>query len=230
MQTVHLKRLRRPQETQCSFQMDYLLTVLRPRQPPLELAGRRAASRRIRFQVWFNTYRYAGSPYLHVFFVLFTPSFRKLFILVVSINITGILYAVIRKRGHPRESYILGNLLMSILMRSELSGRVLHLIVNTCFAKVVLGIYFSPIYSDSYFQWPPLWFRLACTSILQHRGGIHSGCGISGWLWLLFRVVLIFIDHADYHISILVMGLTTTVVVGTSMASAFSWVRDTHHK
>jgi len=149
---------------------------------------------------------------------------------VVSINITGILYAAISKRGSSRERYILGNLLMAILMRSELSGRLLHLIVNTCFAKVVLKDLFSVNVSDGCFQWPPLWFRLACTSILQHRGGIHSGCGVSGFLWLVFRVTLIFIDHADLHTAIPVMSLITTVVVGTSMASAFPWVRNTHHK
>ena len=208
--------------------MNYPPSVLRPQQPLPELECRQEASRWIRFQLWFNTYRCDGNPHPYPGFVPLTPSFRKLFTLVVSINITGILCAVIRKQGHPRECYILGNLLAAILMRSELSGRVLHLIVNTCFAKVVLKI---PLISpDECFQWSPLWFRLTCTSILQHRGGIHSGCGVSAFLWLVFRMFMIVMDHVDYHTSILVMGLITTVIVGTSMASAVPWVRDTHHK
>jgi len=43
-------------------------------------------------------------------------------------------------------------------------------------------------------------------------------------------VALIFIDHADFHTSILVTGLVTVVAVGISMVSAFPWVRNTHHK
>lgn len=40
---------------------------------------------------------------------------------------------------YPRKytgALILGNLLAAILMRNELFGRLLYLIVNTCFAKV----------------------------------------------------------------------------------------------
>lgn len=79
-------------------------------------------------------------------------------------------------------------------------------------------------------QWPPLWFRLGCTSVLQHLGGIHSGCASSGFAWLIFRVVLIFIDHKDNHDAVLIMGVITNLAVAISIASAFPWVRNTHHK
>jgi hypothetical protein len=79
-------------------------------------------------------------------------------------------------------------------------------------------------------QWPPLWFRLGCTSALQHLGGIHSGCASSGFAWLIFRVVLIFIDHKDNHDAVLIMGVITNLAVAISIASAFPWVRNTHHK
>jgi len=29
-------------------------------------------------------------------------------------------------------------------------------------------------------QWAPVWLKLAITSVLQHVGGIHSGCALSG--------------------------------------------------
>jgi hypothetical protein len=29
-------------------------------------------------------------------------------------------------------------------------------------------------------QWAPVWMKLAVTSVLQHVGGIHSGCALSG--------------------------------------------------
>ncbi|KAJ3513424.1 hypothetical protein NLJ89_g2954 [Agrocybe chaxingu] len=163
--------------------------------PPKKLVTYRA-SRWVRFQLWFNTY-------------------RKFFALVMAINLTGIALAIAGVWSYPRKytgALVLGNLLTAILMRNELFGRLLYLIVNTCFAK-----------------WTPLAFRLGCTSVLQHLGGIHSGCATSGFLWLIFRVATILIDHKNNHDSILVMGVITNIIVGISIISAFPWVRNTHH-
>jgi hypothetical protein len=63
----------------------------------------------------------------------------------------------------------LGNLNFAILMRNELFGRFLYLFVNTCFAKVTFKA-FQPLSLGSVLiihQWPPLWWRLGCTSVLQ---------------------------------------------------------------
>lgn len=84
--------------------------------------------------------------------------------------------------------------------------------------------------NEVYRQWTPLWFRLGCTSALQHLGGIHSGCATSGFAWLIFRVTLIFIDHKDNHDAVLIMGVITNLAVAISIGSAFPWVRNTHHK
>jgi hypothetical protein len=73
-------------------------------------------------------------------------------------------------------------------------------------------------------------FRLGCTSALQHLGGIHSGCALSGCTWLIFKLVTIFIDHQNNHDAVLVMGVITNMLVCISIASAFPWVRNTHHK
>ncbi|KAH9942225.1 uncharacterized protein BXZ73DRAFT_87878 [Epithele typhae] len=157
---------------------------------------KRRASRWIRFQLWFNTY-------------------RKFFLFVTSLNLTGLVLAATNTWSYPRRytgAFVLGNLLFAILMRNELFGRLLYLIVNTLFAK-----------------WTPLWFRLGCTSVLQHLGGIHSGCATSGFVWLIFRVTLIFIDHKDNHDAVLIMGVITNLAVTISILSAFPWVRNTHH-
>ncbi|KAI0041348.1 hypothetical protein FA95DRAFT_1501625 [Auriscalpium vulgare] len=158
--------------------------------------AKKRAPRRVRFSLWFNTY-------------------RKFFTFVITLNIIGLVLAATSVWEYPRRytgGFVLGNLLTAILMRNELFGRVLYLLVNTLFAK-----------------WTPLWFRLGCTSVLQHLGGIHSGCATSGFLWLIFRVTLIFIDHKNNHDAILVTGVTTNIAVAISIASAFPWVRNTHH-
>jgi hypothetical protein len=72
--------------------------------------------------------------------------------------------------------------------------------------------------------------RLACTSTLQHLGGIHSGCALSGVFWLLFKVINNFRHHDMNHNAILVMGVVTNVAVFISALSAFPWVRNNHHK
>jgi hypothetical protein len=173
--------------------------LLPPTTPRTLVPGKKPqvkASRWVRFNLWFNTY-------------------RKFYITIVAINLTGLLLAATGKWQYPRRytgAFVLGNLLTAIIMRNELFGRCLYWVVNTCFAK-----------------WPPLWFRLGCTSALQHLGGIHSGCASSGFVWLIFRVVLIFIDHKDNHDAVLIMGVITNLAVSISIASAFPWVRNTHH-
>ncbi|KAF7295113.1 Urb2 domain-containing protein [Mycena indigotica] len=142
-------------------------------------------------------------------------TYRKFFTFVFTLNMVGIGLAI---SGHfpyavnNSGAMVVGNLNFAILMRNEVFGRLLYLFVNTLFAK-----------------WTPLWFRLGCTSVLQHLGGIHSGCALSGVLWLLFKVVNSF-RHLDVtHDAILIMGVVTNVAVIISALSAFPWVRNTHH-
>lgn len=65
--------------------------------------------------------------------------YRKFYTIVVSINFVGLLLAALNIWTYPRHytgAFVLGNLLFAILMRNELFGRLLYLIVNKCFAKV----------------------------------------------------------------------------------------------
>lgn len=146
---------------------------------------------------------------------LWFNTYRKLFTFVFTLNMVGIGIAAsghwpyaIRYNG----AMALANLNFAILMRNELFGRVLYAIVNFCFAK-----------------WSPLWWRLGCTSVLQHLGGIHSGCALSGVCWLILKVVNNFRNHQINHDAILVLGTVTNLTVIISALSAFPWVRNTHH-
>lgn len=159
--------------------------------------------------------------------------YRKFFTFVMSINITGIVLAAVGVWSYPHRytgACVLGNLLVAILMRNELFGRLLYLIVNTLFAKVngnFLHLWYIFWYGN---QWTPLWFRLGCTSVLQHLGGIHSGCATSGFLWLIYSTVTIFIDYKNNHDAVLATGVITNIVIGLTIMAAFPWVRNTHHK
>ncbi|KAJ7711701.1 hypothetical protein B0H16DRAFT_1744913 [Mycena metata] len=138
---------------------------------------------------------------------LWFNTYRKFFTLTVTLNRIGLLLTALGKWDYPRRytgAFVLGNLQVAILMRNELFCRFLYLTVNTLFAK-----------------WTPLWFRLACTSILQHLGGIHSGCAVSGALWLVLRIVLIIAEWKHYPASIISAGVVTNVAVFISIASAY---------
>ncbi|KAJ7076832.1 hypothetical protein B0H15DRAFT_790089 [Mycena belliarum] len=166
--------------------------------PPLAFPVKpnRHVGRMIKFRLWFNTY-------------------RKFYTLVLTLNIIGLGFAATGKWEYPRRytgAFILGNLQAAILVRNELFGRLLYLVINTLFAK-----------------WPPLWFRLSCTSVLQHLGGIHSGCATSGALWLVFRIVMIFANYHHYPVSITAAGIVTSVAVFISILSALPWVRESYH-
>lgn len=79
-------------------------------------------------------------------------------------------------------------------------------------------------------QWTPLWFRLACTSVLQHLGGIHSGCSVSAIGWLIYNLVNLFRDRKDIAVGVLAMGVIVLAVIMFVCISAIPWVRNTHHK
>ncbi|KAF8345989.1 hypothetical protein F5887DRAFT_145088 [Amanita rubescens] len=163
---------------------------------PKILPPKKPASRWIRFQLWFNTY-------------------RKFFVFTVAWNAIALLSAMTGRWTYAQShagAFVLGNILVAILVRNELFGRLLYLMVNTFFCK-----------------WPPLKFRLACTSILQHLGGIHSGCATSGFFWLIYRLFYIFINHGKHYASVLVTGVFTCISIGITIIAALPWVRNTHH-
>lgn len=86
----------------------------KPKRPP----------RWIRWTVWFNTY-------------------RKLFTFCFSLNMVGLGLAASGVWTYPIHRpapLVLGNLMTAILMRNEVFGRCLYLIVNTLFAKVVFHL------------------------------------------------------------------------------------------
>ena len=100
---------------------------------------KKRANRWIRYQLWYNTYRSVG-----LFKKERLPDFanyfhRKFFTVVVCLNFVGILLAALGKWEYPRirtGALVLGNLQMAILVRNELFGRLLYLVLNTLFAKV----------------------------------------------------------------------------------------------
>ncbi|KIY65821.1 hypothetical protein CYLTODRAFT_424016 [Cylindrobasidium torrendii FP15055 ss-10] len=167
---------------------------------PAELALiRYSPSKRIsslvKFRLWFNAY-------------------KRLWTVCILLNLVVLVCAATDTWTYPRQytgAFILGNLLVAVLVRTELFTRALYTSLAVLFA-----------------QWPPLWFRLGISSTLQHLGGIHSGCSTAAVAWLIFKAVLLF--NADgIHAATLAFGIITTVCIGAALVFALPWVRNNHH-
>lgn len=81
-------------------------------------------------------------------------------------------------------------------------------------------------------QWTPLWWRIWLTAFLQHLGGIHSGCAVSGFAWLVYSVTMLFQHHEALHVRnvTLAWGVITCVVLFVVALAAMPWIRERHHK
>lgn len=148
-------------------------------------------------------------------FKIWFNTYRMLFTFVTLLNLAGVILAALGVFPYAENhlgSLVLGNLLMAVLMRNELFLRSLYVIA-------IYGLR----------SWAPVPIKVAVTSILQHVGGIHSGCAVSGFGWLLYKIVDILIHRSVQHGSVLATGIITNVAVMVSIMSAFPWVRNTHH-
>ncbi|OAL44904.1 hypothetical protein IQ07DRAFT_520872 [Pyrenochaeta sp. DS3sAY3a] len=150
-----------------------------------------------------------------ILFKLWFNTYRKFFTFIVSLNVTGIVLAALGRFAYAENhlgALVLGNLLMAILMRNELFGRFLYIVA-------IYGLR----------SWAPKCFKYAATSILQHLGGIHSGCALSGAAWLVYKVVDIIRYRAIQSKAVIASGIVTNVFIIISVLSAFPWVRNTYH-
>ncbi|KAG4440802.1 hypothetical protein IFR05_003730 [Cadophora sp. M221] len=153
--------------------------------PDPEPPEKRAANPRPRVSRW-------------ILFQLWFNPYRKFFTFVMLLNMTGIIMAALgrfRYADHHLGALVLGNLLLAVLMRNELFLRFLYTIA-------IYGLR----------SWAPTSIKLIVTTALQHVGGIHSGCALSGTLWLVFKIVDIIRNHAIQNTAVIVMGVMTNVL------------------
>ncbi|KFA71459.1 hypothetical protein S40288_08015 [Stachybotrys chartarum IBT 40288] len=150
-----------------------------------------------------------------ILFRLWFNPYRQFFTLIVLLNLIGMICAGTGNWDYAVDhlgALVLGNLLFAVLMRNELLLRVLYTIL-------IYGLR----------SWAPVQLKLAATSALQHVGGIHSGCALSGAGWLVYKVVDIIQHRNVQHDSVVATGIITSILVMISILSAFPWVRNNYH-
>ena len=109
--------------------------------------------------------------------------YRRFFTFVVVFNLIGIILAATGRFKYAENhlgALVLGNLLMAILMRNELFVRFLYLLAIYGLRSVSSPTLLCWAMTDFRQQWAPIRVKLAVNSVLQHVGGIHSGCALSG--------------------------------------------------
>ena len=77
--------------------------------------------------------------------------------------------------------------------------------------------------------WAPCWVKNLVTNFLLHFGGIHSGCGISSFIWLIYSAVYLATDHVLFTVWVKIFGYALMSVVVLSCASAMPALRFKYH-
>ncbi|KAE8714991.1 putative triacylglycerol lipase [Hibiscus syriacus] len=77
--------------------------------------------------------------------------------------------------------------------------------------------------------WIPLPIKTATTSILQNLGGIHSSCGISSVVWLVYALVPTLKDGENTYPEIIGVAAAILSLLCLSCLAAFPLVRHLHH-
>ncbi|GJE92421.1 hypothetical protein PsYK624_085750 [Phanerochaete sordida] len=156
------------------------------------------------------------SPWIR-FRLWFNP-YRILFTVAFVLNIVGITVASAGRWQYAERhsaGIALGNLATAVACRSEFCLRYL--------------VYWPIV--RVFQKWSPLWWRIFLTSLLQHVGGIHSGCAASGIAWFIYSVVRTFRLHALEHTPkvVLAWAVIALVVATIVMVAATPWIRHHHH-
>ncbi|KAH9309500.1 hypothetical protein KI387_037411 [Taxus chinensis] len=146
---------------------------------------------------------------------LFTV-YKRLFLVCFSLNLIGLILAA---AGHfpyaKREAalFSVGNILALVLCRNEAFLRCVFWA-----AVKVLGR-----------SWVPLPLKTATTSFLQCLGGIHSGCGVSSIMWLIYSLTQTVRRSETSSVEITGVASAILGLLVISSVAAFPLVRHLHH-
>ncbi|KAI1053360.1 hypothetical protein LB506_012391 [Fusarium annulatum] len=166
----------------------------------------KSVSRWVIFHLWFNTY-------------------RKLFLLCTSLNLTAMISAELGHFSyaiHNSGAMVLGNLLFAVLVRNELFLRLLYTmaiyglrsLVGS--SKVTFG---SNLNFTTYWR-PSLWMRAisSCLLLLMQVGS-----------WFILKTIHMIRKRGMQHSSVIATGAITSTLICISVLSAFPWLRNNHH-
>eukprot|EP01018_Ginkgo_biloba_P000865 Gb_06901 [translate_table: standard] len=146
---------------------------------------------------------------------LFTV-YKRLFIVCFVLNLVGLILAATGQFHYAKKKaalFAVGNILALVLCRNEAFLRCVFWL-----AIKVLGR-----------SWIPLSLKTATTSFLQCLGGVHSGCGVSSIMWLIYSLVETLRHRETTSDEIIGVASTILGLLVVSSLAAFPLVRHLHH-
>ncbi|KAJ7570688.1 hypothetical protein O6H91_01G131700 [Diphasiastrum complanatum] len=142
--------------------------------------------------------------------------YKYLLLLCIALNVLGGILAAANLFPYAKANpslFAIGNVLMLVLVRNEVLLRVLFWIIVK-----ILGYPFIP-----------LGFKYAVTSFMLNLGGIHSGCGVSALIWVMYALTRIFgpLHSTPREIFAVTWGICLMLLL--SCIGAFPLFRMLHH-
>jgi hypothetical protein len=110
--------------------------------------------------------------------------------------------------------FSIGNILASVLCRSEAFLRCVFWLTVKLLGR---------------WSWVPLLVKTAATSFLQCVGGIHSGCGVSSIMWLIYSLLETISHRESSSDEIIAVASAILGLLLISSLAAFPLVRHLHH-
>lgn len=150
--------------------------------------------------------------------------YRQLFLWIVTGNLTIVIVAAAGAFpwGHKhRVQFTAANILISVLARNEVFMRLLYMVLVK---MVTIG---TPHGLGT--LWAPVWLRNLIANFLLHIGGIHSGCGTGGLIWLVYGAVFLILDRHSSTNWVIVLGYLLMTLVFLACVSAIPALRFKFH-
>ncbi|GFP96657.1 hypothetical protein PHJA_001809800 [Phtheirospermum japonicum] len=138
---------------------------------------------------------------------LFTV-YKRLFLVCIALNVTGVVLAAAGRFPYARARpalFSIANIFALVLCRSEAFLRVAFWLAVAALGRA----------------WVPLRMKTAATSLLQSLGGIHSGCGVSSIIWLVYALVLTLRDRESTSPGIIAAA---SAILGLLCLCSLAWV------
>ncbi|CAK9133264.1 unnamed protein product [Ilex paraguariensis] len=146
---------------------------------------------------------------------LFTV-YKRLFVVCLTLNVIGLALAATDHFGYAKRKaalFSIANILALTLCRSEALLRIVFWLTVKLLGRPRI----------------PIWMKTATTSFLQSLGGIHSGCGVSSIVWLIYALILTLQDKENSSPEIIGVASCILSLICLSALAAFPLVRHLHH-
>ncbi|XP_074373495.1 adenylate-forming reductase 03009-like [Apium graveolens] len=146
----------------------------------------------------------------------FFTVYQRLFVVSLLLNIVGMVMAATDHFTYGSQKpavFPIGNILALTLCRNEAFLRCVFWLAVKVFGRA----------------WIPLWIKTSTTAFLQSLGGIHSGCGVSSIIWLVYAIILAIRNREESSLLTIYVAFAILFLVLLSSLAAFPLVRHLHH-